>query len=87
MAWSIPIGIYVLWFVSPKPDHYLLPLMVPMASAVLAWMNGVQPWLSEKSGWKQYAGWGSVIVFAVFITPQIIFHLTRSFTLFMKFFV
>jgi hypothetical protein len=87
LAWVIPIGIYVLWFVSPKPDHYLLPLMVPMASAVLAWVNGVQSWLSEKPGWKKYAGWGSAIVFAVFITPQIVFHLTRSYELFMKFFV
>jgi hypothetical protein len=83
----IPIGIYVLWFVSPKPDHYLLPLMVPMASAVLAWVNGVEPWLAEKTGWKTYAGWASLAIFAALIAPQIVFHLTRSYALYMKFFV
>jgi hypothetical protein len=87
MAWSIPIGIYVLWFVSPKPDHYLLPLIVPMASAVLVWVNGVEPWLVENAGWKKAAGWASLALFAAFITPQIIFHLTRSSALFMGFFV
>lgn len=87
LVWAIPIGIYVLWFVSPKPDHYLLPLTVPAASAVLALVNGVDPWLTEKTGWKKYAGWTIGIIFIVFITPQAIFHLTRSYSLFMKFFV
>lgn len=87
LAWAIPIGIYVLWFVSPKPDHYLLPLTVPAASAVLALVNGVEPWIMEKSGWKKYAGWILVILFIVFIMPQIVFHFTRSYVLFMEFFV
>jgi len=87
LAWAVPIGIYVLWFVSPKPDHYLLPLMVPMASAVLAWVSWVEPWLTDRISWKKIAGWVSLGLFAVFITPQILFHITRSFELFMEFFV
>jgi hypothetical protein len=87
LAWVIPIGIYVLWFVSPKPDHYLLPVMVPVASAVLALVNGVEPWLKEKYRWKRYAGWAMVAAFALFITPQIVFHLAQSYSLFMQFFV
>jgi len=86
LAWAVPIGIYVLWFVSPKPDHYLLPLMVPMSSAVLALINAISPWLAEK-GWKQYAGWAITAVFLFFIIPQVIFHLTRSFSLFISYFV
>ena len=73
LAWAIPVGIYVLWFVSPKPDHYLLPLMVPMASAVLALVNGIEPWLQRDSRWKKYAAWAVLAGFVVFITPQIHF--------------
>ena len=86
LAWALPIGIYVLWFVSPKPDHYLLPLMVPMTSAVLTLINTIEPWLGEK-GWKQYAGWGLAILFVVFVAPQLFFHMSQSYTLYMDFFV
>ena len=34
LAWVVPIGVYLLWFVSPKPDHYLLPLMLPLYATV-----------------------------------------------------
>ena len=34
LAWLIPMGIYLMWFVSPKPDHYLLPLMLPLYATV-----------------------------------------------------
>src|SRR5690606_27505768 len=86
LAWAVPIGIYVLWFVSPKPDHYLLPLMVPMSSAVLTLINAISPWLAEKD-WRQYAGWGLVFLFALFIAPQLVFHIAQSYALFMEFFV
>lgn len=86
LAWAVPIGIYVLWFVSPKPDHYLLPLMVPMSSAVLTLINAISPWLAEK-GWKRYAVWGLALLFAVFIAPQLVFHMSQSFALYMEFFV
>ena len=29
IAWLAPMGVYLLWFVAPKPDHYLLPLLHP----------------------------------------------------------
>jgi len=36
LAWVIPYSIYLLWFVAVKPDHYWLPVMVPLYSAALA---------------------------------------------------
>ncbi len=87
LAWAIPVGVYVLWFVSPKPDHYLLPLMVPMASAVLALVNGAEPWLQEDKQWKKYAAWAALAGFAAFILPQILFHLSRGYELYVQYFV
>ena len=36
LAWVIPYSIYLLWFVAVKPDHYWLPVVVPLYSAALA---------------------------------------------------
>ncbi len=35
LAWVIPYSIYLLWFVAVKPDHYWLPVMLPLYSAAL----------------------------------------------------
>ncbi len=39
LAWIIPHAIYLLWFVSVKPDHYWLPVMLPLYSAALNLMD------------------------------------------------
>jgi hypothetical protein len=33
LAWSLPYSIYLLWFVAVKPDHYWLPVAVPVFAA------------------------------------------------------
>jgi hypothetical protein len=33
LAWVVPYSIYLLWFVAVKPDHYWLPVMLPLFSA------------------------------------------------------
>jgi hypothetical protein len=35
LAWAAPYSIYLLWFVAVKPDHYWLPILVPVYSAAL----------------------------------------------------
>ncbi len=35
LAWTIPYSIYLLWFVAVKPDHYWLPILLPVYSAAL----------------------------------------------------
>lgn len=35
LGWILPYSIYLLWFVAVKPDHYWLPVMVPLYSALL----------------------------------------------------
>jgi hypothetical protein len=36
LAWVIPYSIYLLWFVAVKPDHYWLPILLPVYSAALS---------------------------------------------------
>jgi hypothetical protein len=35
LSWGLPLGVYLLWFVAPKPDHYILPVLLPLMSAGL----------------------------------------------------
>jgi hypothetical protein len=35
VLWSLPLSIYLLYFVAVKPDHYWLPVILPFFSAVL----------------------------------------------------
>ena len=35
LGWAIPYSIYLLWFVAVKPDHYWLPILIPVFSAAL----------------------------------------------------
>jgi hypothetical protein len=35
MAWVAPYSLYLLYFVAVKPDHYWLPVMLPLFSAAL----------------------------------------------------
>lgn len=36
LVWTIPYSIYLLWFVAVKPDHYWLPILLPVYSAALS---------------------------------------------------
>jgi len=33
LLWSIPLTVYLFYFVAPKPDHYWLPVMLPLFSS------------------------------------------------------
>jgi hypothetical protein len=35
LGWILPYSIYLFWFVAVKPDHYWLPVIVPLYSALL----------------------------------------------------
>lgn len=88
LAWCLPIGIYLMWFVSPKPDHYLLPLMLPVSSAVLGLVEGFEKVLETNVKWKRMGGVTGLLIFAaIIILPQLFFHIRRGWELYMAFFV
>jgi 4-amino-4-deoxy-L-arabinose transferase-like glycosyltransferase len=57
LSWSIPLTLYLFYFVAPKPDHYWLPIMLPLFSCALtplellftAWKTSRRPWLKWAS--------------------------------------
>jgi hypothetical protein len=52
LTWVIPFSIFLLYFVAVKPDHYWLPVMVPLFSAALniplAVRERVLPWFISR---------------------------------------
>lgn len=87
LAWCVPIGIYVLWFVSPKPDHYLLPVILPLASGVLSAINLLTVWLSRPEKWKQALAVAGLIAILIVLVPQIYFQGNQSLLLYREFFI
>ncbi len=49
LAWILPYSVYLAYFVAVKPDHYWLPVMLPLFSGAL---NGI-PWqrTGARGGW------------------------------------
>lgn len=70
LAWIIPIGVYLMWFVAPKPDHYLMPLMVPLyATAVPGFDIFSLGWTSDKK-WVQWTAYTGCALYAIILIYQ-----------------
>jgi len=75
LAWIVPIGIYLLWFVAPKPDHYLLPLLIPLYATVT---NAFEIFSTARISEKQWLRWSACAgcaIFTLVILAQIFFHI------------
>ena len=64
LAWSVPLSLYLFYFVAPKPDHYWLPVMLPLFSAAavpLQLLDGLRK-SSPRRGVKLAAAAGLLLV-------------------------
>lgn len=58
LTWIVPYSIYLAYFVAVKPDHYWLPVMLPLFSCALnGWELLTQrgPFFSSKMPWQKLA--------------------------------
>ena len=58
LTWIVPYSIYLLYFVAVKPDHYWLPVMLPLFSSALAgWdiLTQGQPLFGGRVTWQKLA--------------------------------
>ena len=87
VAWSLPLFIYLMWFVSPKPDHYLLPLMLPVFSSI---SNLVYPfeqcWHSEKR-WVRYLSILGVLLFSITLFTQLEYQVSKCLENFLSYLI
>jgi len=47
LTWVLPYSVYLLYFVAVKPDHYWLPVFLPLFSCVLTGVDLLFAWLSS----------------------------------------
>lgn len=70
-AWALPLGIYLIAFIAIKPDHYWMPVLLPVFSSAL----GLMPFRLGEPYNKPFIGmFGGLIVIA-FLASQFIFNI------------
>ena len=77
LTWVVPYSIYLLYFVAVKPDHYWLPVMLPLFSSAFALVDILQAKIAEtgqKLLWPRAAMAAVVLVLA----GQFVLHLVRD---------
>ncbi|MDK2981634.1 MAG: hypothetical protein PWQ55_1981 [Chloroflexota bacterium] len=76
-AWSLPLAIYLLWFVAPKPDHYLLPLLVPLLSVAFDLIQPLQDLWTKGKTWQRSLAIVGGLALAVLLISQFSFQIGR----------
>ena len=87
LTWLIPMGIYLLWFVAPKPDHYLFPLLIPLFATVL---SGFDLYIKGKKSRSRIVRWISnlgLVIYCLLFINQWTFHIMRAVGQFPRYFV
>lgn len=77
-AWEIPLGIYLMWFVSPKPDHYLLPLLLPLFSCALNFIYPLEEQWKNPNKWIRWSALGALLLFSLILFLQFNYQIARS---------
>jgi len=78
LAWIVPIGIYLMWFVAPKPDHYLLPLLVPLYASVAGGVEILTSGLASEKKWARWAGYAGSALLVLILLAQCYFQISTD---------
>ncbi|GAP07360.1 MAG TPA: hypothetical protein DEQ80_03570 [Anaerolinea thermolimosa] len=80
LTYIIPQAVYLLWFVAVKPDHYWLPVMVPLFSTAFTFPQALaEGWFPRLSRWPllQRVLW---VVSVVILVAQGVSFLLRPYS-------
>lgn len=79
LGWAIPYSIYLLWFVAVKPDHYWLPILIPVFSAAFnlwdalpAAADRVLKFARVQLQWKQILHGAVALVLVAFVATNLL---------------
>ncbi|HEX7555423.1 MAG TPA: hypothetical protein VF338_02275, partial [Leptolinea sp.] len=81
LAWIIPFSLYVVYIIAVKPDHYWMPVMLPLFASVIPLVENL--WSEYKNFQKSNPDKamlclaGALITLIVLIT-QVVFNLGTS---------
>ncbi len=81
LTWVVPYSIYLLYFVAVKPDHYWLPVMLPLFSCAFAIIDLISFQYKQGGGTRSrlriYLGRTVVVLAVVGLGLQFASHLFR----------
>jgi hypothetical protein len=81
LTWVVPYSIYLLFFVAVKPDHYWLPVLLPLFSCAFTLIDILFSRFSRKGQpvWQFPVTMEKALLFLVMILLawQFVFHLAR----------
>jgi hypothetical protein len=78
LAWIVTIGVYLMWFVAPKPDHYLLPLLIPLYATVLSGVEILTLGLTSEKRWARWAAYAGCMVYSLILIAQYVFQISTD---------
>ena len=78
LAWLVPVGIYLLWFVSPKPDHYLMPLLVPLYATASIGFDIFSFGWNIKKKWVRWMVYTGCVLYALILIYQGVFQISTD---------
>ncbi len=81
LAWIIPYSLYVIYIIAVKPDHYWMPVMLPLFAGIIPAMEYF--WSEFLKSRKDNSGKAllyiaGVLITLIFLVSQVIFNLKTS---------
>lgn len=82
LSWIIPYSIYLLYFVAVKPDHYWLPVMLPLFSCAFClpekilqrWSIFRSPFFTRAIAWQKIA----LVLIALVLAAHLVTNFTHA---------
>jgi 4-amino-4-deoxy-L-arabinose transferase-like glycosyltransferase len=75
LAWILPMGIYLMWFVSPKPDHYLLPVMLPLYATVTGAFDLAGRIAKAPQNWARWTAYAVGALWVFLVVTQFVWQI------------
>ncbi len=84
LLWVVPYTLYLFYFVAPKPDHYFLPVMLPLFSAAFNLLGPLWQAIRGRAGnkpmWARALAAGITVLVVVLFGAQMVANVTRPST-------
>jgi len=86
LAWMIPMSIYLMWFVSPKPDHYLLPVMLPLYATVLYTFDLLEKIAKAPLKWAKWTAYAAGALWVFLVLYQFVWQINTVYAWYLEYF-